>query len=221
MSHLYTIDHIILTLFHYLFFLNYWYDLPHDGRRTANSQAQLDLINLAASRGEIPTPTETTDQDDATRVALAQGIWTEEKVYAGWALIFGWLLKVSFHFPTFPHNRVALVVADSFCSSTSSSFSTRMPPTCDHQHTTLYPLPRVPKPRSLRIPRQKQIWKQNSRMTNMKLDTPTAKWRTGVVGVEQQRVELRMDKPARARVAEARARKRVQEMMMILIGTRV
>lgn len=55
----------------------------------------MDLINLAASRGEIPTPTETTDQDDATRVALAEGIWTEEKVYAGWALIFGWLLKVS------------------------------------------------------------------------------------------------------------------------------
>lgn len=81
-------------MFHYLFFLNYWYDIPHDGRRTANSQAQQDLINLAASRGEIPTPTETTDQDDATRVALAEGIWTEEKVYAGWALIFGWLLKV-------------------------------------------------------------------------------------------------------------------------------
>jgi len=58
-------------------------------------------------------------------------------------------------------------------------------------------------------------------MTNMKLDTPTAKWRMGVVGAGQQRVELRMDKPARSRVAEARARKRVQEMMMILIGTRV
>lgn len=84
-------------MFHYIFFLRYWYELPHDGRRTANSQAQMDLINLAASRGEIPTPTETTDQDDATRVALAEGIWTEEKVYAGWALIFGWLLKVSPH----------------------------------------------------------------------------------------------------------------------------
>jgi hypothetical protein len=85
---------LILSGFHYLFFKSYWYDLPHDGKRNANSQAQQDLIDLAASRGEIPMP-DTSDQDDATRAALAGQIWQEEKVYAGWALIFGWLLKVS------------------------------------------------------------------------------------------------------------------------------
>jgi hypothetical protein len=40
-------------------------------------------------------PTDTSDQDDATRAALAGQIWEEEKVYAGYALIFGWLLKVT------------------------------------------------------------------------------------------------------------------------------
>jgi hypothetical protein len=93
-SHLYAIDHVILSLFHFLFFQRYWYDLPHDGRRNANSQAQQDIINLAVSRGEIPQPTDSTEQDDARTAALAGQIWEEEKVYAGWALIFGWLLKV-------------------------------------------------------------------------------------------------------------------------------
>jgi hypothetical protein len=42
-------------------------------------------------------PTETSEQDDATVARLAGQIWEEEKVYAGWALIFGWLLKVRPH----------------------------------------------------------------------------------------------------------------------------
>jgi hypothetical protein len=103
-SHLYALDHAILTLAHYLFFDVYWYQIPHDGRRTANSQAQIDLINLAASRGEIPPPHsdenspiggDGMDGQTELRVALAQEIWKDEKVYAGWALIFGWALKVS------------------------------------------------------------------------------------------------------------------------------
>lgn len=98
-SHLYTLDHAILTLAHYLFFEVYWYQIPHDGRRTANSQAQIDLINLAASRGEIPPPNSEEgggmDGANELRIALAQDIWRDEKVYAGWALVFGWLLKVS------------------------------------------------------------------------------------------------------------------------------
>lgn len=40
-------------------------------------------------------PTDTSDQDDATRAAQAGQIWEEERVYAGWALVFGWLLKVA------------------------------------------------------------------------------------------------------------------------------
>ena len=40
-------------------------------------------------------PTDSSDQDDATRAAQAGQIWEEERVYAGWALVFGWLLKVT------------------------------------------------------------------------------------------------------------------------------
>ncbi|EIW65733.1 hypothetical protein M231_04271 [Tremella mesenterica] len=97
-SHLYTIDHAILTIFHYLFYQHYWYSVPHDGRRVSNSQAQQDLINLAASRGEIEDPALTQD-DPATeelRAALAGEIWQTEKVFAGWTLIAGWLLKIYF-----------------------------------------------------------------------------------------------------------------------------
>lgn len=43
-------------------------------------------------------PTDTSDQDDATRAAQAGQIWEEERVYAGWALVFGWLLKVASSF---------------------------------------------------------------------------------------------------------------------------
>ncbi|WWC94000.1 hypothetical protein V866_000838 [Kwoniella sp. B9012] len=98
LSHLYTFDHIILTIFHYVFYLNYWYVIPHDGRRTANSQAQQDIIELALSRGEISQPS--TDQEneglDELRAALAGEIWEREKVFAGWTLVVGWLIKIYF-----------------------------------------------------------------------------------------------------------------------------
>ncbi|KAK1924417.1 Inositolphosphorylceramide synthase subunit Kei1-domain-containing protein [Papiliotrema laurentii] len=96
-AHLYTLDHLVQSLFHYLFYLDYWYNVPHDGRRTANSQAQQDLINLAASRGEIIDPaTQETPGMDELRKALAGDIWRTEKVYAGWTLVFGFFLKVYF-----------------------------------------------------------------------------------------------------------------------------
>lgn len=95
MAHLYTLDHLVQSFFHYVFYLSYWYAVPHDGRRTANSQAQQDLINLAASRKEIIDPaTQETAGMDELRKALAGEIWRTEKVFAGWTLIFGFLLKV-------------------------------------------------------------------------------------------------------------------------------
>ncbi|WWC70402.1 uncharacterized protein I206_104352 [Kwoniella pini CBS 10737] len=99
LSHLYTLDHILLTIFHYIFYLHYWYVVPHDGRRTANSQAQQDLINLALSRGEITQPSGENDNNEGLselRAALAGEIWEREKVFAGWTLIAGWLLKIYF-----------------------------------------------------------------------------------------------------------------------------
>lgn len=94
-AHLYTLDHCIQSLFHYLFYYTYWFVTPHDGRRTANSQAQQDLINLAASRGEIVDPaTQETAGMDELRKALAGDIWQAEKVFAGWTIVAGFFLKV-------------------------------------------------------------------------------------------------------------------------------
>lgn len=107
MAHLYTLDHLVQSLFHYLFYLDYWYNVPHDGRRTANSQAQQDLINLAASRGEIIDPaTQETPGMDELRKALAGDIWRTEKVYAGWTLVFGFFLKASASDGDFPKRRL-------------------------------------------------------------------------------------------------------------------
>jgi hypothetical protein len=140
-AHLYTLDHLVQSVFHYLFYYTYWFITPHDGRRTANSQAQQDLINLAASRGEIIDPaTQETPGMDELRKALAGDIWKAEKVFAGWTLIAGFFLKVS------RWSRFSLL---SGCSvdprHTSSSFCTRTPHTCDHRHTTPFPLPRDPR----------------------------------------------------------------------------
>lgn len=96
-AHLYTLDHLLQTLFHYLFYLDYWYNIPHDGRRNANSQAQQDLINLAASRNEIIDPaTQETAGMDELRKALAGEIWRTEKVFAGWTLVVGFFVKVRY-----------------------------------------------------------------------------------------------------------------------------
>ncbi|WRT66179.1 uncharacterized protein IL334_003132 [Kwoniella shivajii] len=98
LSHLYTLDHILLTIFHYIFYLHYWFVIPHDGRRNANSQAQQDLINLALSRNEITQPAsgETSQGLEELRTALAGDIWEREEIFARWTLISGWLLKLYF-----------------------------------------------------------------------------------------------------------------------------
>ena len=98
-AHFFFLDHAIQSFFHTLFFRHYWYVVPHDGRRTANSQAQLDLINLAASRGEIPQPNEhQTEGADDLRAALAGEIWRAEKPFAIWVLVFGFFIKVRLPF---------------------------------------------------------------------------------------------------------------------------
>lgn len=97
LSHLYALDHLIVSLFHYIFYLHYWYTVPHDGRRTINSQAQQDLINLALSRGEINEPTGEGGQGtDELRTALAGEIWERERGFAVWTLVAGWILKIYF-----------------------------------------------------------------------------------------------------------------------------
>ncbi|ORY32539.1 Inositolphosphorylceramide synthase subunit Kei1-domain-containing protein [Naematelia encephala] len=96
-AHLYTLDHLIQSVFHYIFFHRYWYELAHDGQRSTNSRAQQDIIDLAISRGEVLAPSgEDADGMDELRAALAGEIWRREKVYAVWVIIFGFFLKVYF-----------------------------------------------------------------------------------------------------------------------------
>jgi hypothetical protein len=94
---LFVLDHLIQSFFHFIFYQHYWYVIPHDGRRILNSQAQQDLVDLAVSRGEIPDPASGKDTPgaDDVRKALAGEIWSQEKVFAGWTLFFGFLLKAS------------------------------------------------------------------------------------------------------------------------------
>lgn len=80
---------MIQSVFHYLFYYNYWYVQAHDGKRTINSQAQTDIVDLATSRHEV-TPME----DDELRTQLALQIWNHEKGYALGLIVFGFLLKV-------------------------------------------------------------------------------------------------------------------------------
>ncbi|ORX36828.1 Inositolphosphorylceramide synthase subunit Kei1-domain-containing protein [Kockovaella imperatae] len=98
-AHLYTADHIVQSLFHYLFYYDYWYLQPHDGRRSINSRAQQDLIDLAVSRGEVSNPAGGGgDGQDGMRAALALEIWERERIFAIWTVILGFALKVYFIF---------------------------------------------------------------------------------------------------------------------------
>ncbi|WVQ82416.1 hypothetical protein IAT38_004544 [Cryptococcus sp. DSM 104549] len=100
LAHLYTLDHAIASLFHYIFYLNYWFVVPHDGRRTINSQAQQDLIDLARSRGEIHEAAGGAAGADGAlddlRAALAGEIWEREKGFALWTLVAGFAIKIYF-----------------------------------------------------------------------------------------------------------------------------
>ncbi|WVR07211.1 hypothetical protein IAU60_004252 [Kwoniella sp. DSM 27419] len=96
LSHLYVLDHLIATLFHYAFYRHYWYVVPHDGRQSVKSAAQQDIIDLAVSRGEIPRPSASDSGVDELRAALAGEIWDAEKGFALWTLVVGFLLKAYF-----------------------------------------------------------------------------------------------------------------------------
>lgn len=94
-AHLYTLDHLVQFVFHYLFYRHYWFAIPHDGRRAANSQAQQDLVDLALQRGEIADSwTEAGEGYDDVRAAQAGDIWRKERVFAIWVLLGGFILKV-------------------------------------------------------------------------------------------------------------------------------
>ncbi|KAL7421769.1 hypothetical protein Q5752_003540 [Cryptotrichosporon argae] len=128
-AHLYTLDHAVQSLAHYLFFRHYWYAVPHDGRRVSNSQAQQDLIDLALSRGEI-AQAETGGAGgvamDELRAALAGEIWRQEKGYAVATLLFGWLIKLYFIFVLYSYAAHLRTSTYHALPTTSRSKATRL-----------------------------------------------------------------------------------------------
>lgn len=88
LSHLYVIDHVIQTFYTLGFARHYWYEVPHDGRRVVNSQAQEDLIRLAVSRGEV------SDKMPDNIAEIARGLWEKEEGTARVVLFLSWLIKV-------------------------------------------------------------------------------------------------------------------------------
>lgn len=94
-AHLYTLDHAIQTIFHYIFYYIYWYITAHDGKRELNSQAQKDIVELAASRGETAPLSEQDGANAELTAANARDIWNHEKGYALGVILIGFMMKVS------------------------------------------------------------------------------------------------------------------------------
>ena len=69
-----------------MFFAVVWFGYtPHDGRRVANSEGQRQIMEKA-SGGLFIT--------DAERALAAEGIWGQEKGFAGMVIFLIWLSKV-------------------------------------------------------------------------------------------------------------------------------
>lgn len=132
LSHLYLVDHVVQTLFTVGFARHYWYEVPHDGRRVVNSQAQEDLIRLAVSRGEV------SDKMPDNIAEIAKGLWEKEEGFARIVLVLAWLIKVGLRAKSVRKRRANSCET---ARSTSSWFYTRMQHTCDQTPTTLYRSP--------------------------------------------------------------------------------
>ena len=88
LAHLYALDHLVQTLYALRFARHQWYEIPHDGARTFNSQAQKDLVDLAISRHEIPA------ERPSDTARIAHGLWETEKGFTAFVLVMAWFLKV-------------------------------------------------------------------------------------------------------------------------------
>jgi len=87
-AHLYTIDHLINSLYTLYFGVQWYKYTPHDGRRVANSDAQKDILGDHDGIGA--------GDSDAMRKEKAQAVWKDERAFAAAVLLVGWLIKVRF-----------------------------------------------------------------------------------------------------------------------------
>jgi len=90
-AHLFSADHLLSTVWTVFFGVVWWVYTPHDGKRVANSKAQLDLIrwsNVTASAYASMT--------DVERTEAALRIWNKEKGFAAAVLVAAWLVRIYF-----------------------------------------------------------------------------------------------------------------------------
>ncbi|EIW79043.1 DUF1753-domain-containing protein [Coniophora puteana RWD-64-598 SS2] len=89
-AHLYFVDHVLSTAWTVFFAVGWWVHTPHDGRRTANSQAQEDI------RAGAPAAAHNLNLTDAQRAAAANVLWHEEKGTAALVIVVSWVVKIYF-----------------------------------------------------------------------------------------------------------------------------
>ncbi|ESK97784.1 duf1753-domain-containing protein [Moniliophthora roreri MCA 2997] len=85
-AHLFFADHIFSTSWTVYFATVWWFQNPHDGHHSANSPAQIEIIE-----GTVHSDIPMTDEE---RVAAAQKIWNHEKGTAAAFIILAWILKL-------------------------------------------------------------------------------------------------------------------------------
>ncbi|KAE8258691.1 hypothetical protein A4X13_0g1511 [Tilletia indica] len=98
-ANLFTLDHMLST-FWTLLFAVHWFSQPHDGAKPALAPHQaglMDLIENIESQYELPGKVNHhVPLEGDVRKALAQKVWKDERTFATFVLVTGWLLKIYF-----------------------------------------------------------------------------------------------------------------------------
>ncbi|KAJ3926177.1 MAG: Inositolphosphorylceramide synthase subunit Kei1-domain-containing protein [Lentinula lateritia] len=84
-AHFFFADHVFSTAWTVFFAVVWWFQTPHDGRRMANSPAQLQIINASPGYHNMT---------DAQRELAAEQVWNHEKGTALAVIILSWLSKI-------------------------------------------------------------------------------------------------------------------------------
>ncbi|THU86249.1 DUF1753-domain-containing protein [Dendrothele bispora CBS 962.96] len=87
-AHLFFADHVFSTSWTVYFAVVWWFQTPHDGKRSANSPAQEQIIE--GSHNSHPP------LSDVERAAAAAKIWNHEKGMAAAIIILSWICKIYF-----------------------------------------------------------------------------------------------------------------------------
>ncbi|KAK0545305.1 hypothetical protein OC846_001165 [Tilletia horrida] len=98
-ANLFTLDHMLST-FWTLLFAFHWFALAHDGAKPALAPHQaglMDLIENIEKQYELPGKVEHhVPLEGDARKESAQKVWRDERTFATFVLVVGWLLKIYF-----------------------------------------------------------------------------------------------------------------------------